>query len=93
MMDKIRIHLIIEGRVQGVWFRESARQEAIRKGIVGWVRNRSDGTVETIAEGPFDRIQGFVSWCEQGPPSARVDRVHQKEEVWTGEFSFFEVTF
>ena len=92
-MDNIRRHLIIQGRVQGVWFRDSTRREANRLGVFGWVRNRVDGTVEIIAEGREDKIQELISWCHKGPPSANVASVHMKEETWVGEFSSFDISF
>ncbi len=93
VMDSIRRHLIIEGRVQGVFFRDSARGQARSMGVTGWVRNRPDGTVEAVVEGPEDRVGQFTSWCRRGPSSARVDRVQEIEENWTGEFESFDVTF
>lgn len=92
-MDKIRIHLIIEGKVQGVWFRDSARNEANRLGLSGWVRNRLDNTVELVAEGQRINAERMVEWCRQGPPMARVDRIHEIREKFTGEFDGFEITF
>ena len=92
-MAEIRVHLIIEGRVQGVWFRESMRRQALSQGVTGWVRNRRDGTVETVAEGPEEAIQKFVAWCHQGPSAARVDRVRKTPEPWAGEFGGFDVTY
>jgi acylphosphatase len=92
-MDNIRVHLIIEGRVQGVWFRDSTRNEALALGVSGWVRNRRDGTVEAVAEGPEAQVKKLVAWCHQGPPSARVSRVHETPEEWTGEFHSFDIVF
>ncbi len=92
-MDNIRVRLVIEGRVQGVWFRDSTRREAEALGVYGWVRNRRDGTVEVLAEGPEDRVKKLVAWCHQGPPSARVTRVHESPEQWTGEFNSFQILF
>ena len=59
-MDNIRAHLIIEGRVQGVWFRDSTRREANRLGLYGWVKNRFDGGVELVAEGPREQVQALT---------------------------------
>lgn len=67
--------LLISGVVQGVGFRWSARREAERLGVRGWVRNRRDGRVEALVAGDPDAVAGFVAWCRQGPPSARVDDV------------------
>ena len=65
----------IEGRVQGVWYRGWAVQEATRRGLRGWVRNRSDGSVEALFSGPVDTVEAMLDACRQGPPSARVDRL------------------
>ncbi len=92
-MTNIRVRLIIQGRVQGVWFRESTRREAVALGITGWVKNRPDGGVEVLAEGPEDQIRSLVSWCNHGPSFARVDRVHEIQEGWKGEFESFEIVF
>ena len=93
-MDSIRAHLIIEGRVQGVWFRDSTRQEAVRLGLSGWVKNRFDGAVEVVAEGPRAGIETLVTWCHQGPPAARVTKVREfEEEDFTGEFDSFRIVF
>ncbi len=92
-MDNIRVRLIIEGRVQGVWFRESTRKKALSLGLSGWVRNRPDRTVEALAEGDRDQVEKLISWCRKGPPAARVDRVHQNREEWKGEFESFDVVF
>ncbi len=92
-MDNIRAHLTIEGRVQGVWFRESTREEATRLGLCGWVKNRFDGSVELVAEGPREKVKELVGWCHHGPPTARVMRVREIEEDFTGEFNSFRVTF
>jgi acylphosphatase len=93
VMDKIRVRLIIEGRVQGVWFRESTRREAERLGVHGWVRNRRDGSVEVVAEGPEENVRNLITWCHHGPPSARVTRVRETPESFQGEFVSFEVVY
>jgi acylphosphatase len=79
-MSTTVLHAIIHGRVQGVFFRASARREAARLGVGGWVRNLADGSVETRAEGPEDRLRAYLDWLHRGPEGARVDRV---EEEWT----------
>ena len=70
-----RVHLVIHGRVQGVYFRATTQEEALRLQLDGWVRNRAAGTVEVVAEGPVDRVQKLVEWCNQGPSLARVDQI------------------
>jgi len=92
-MDTIRAHLIIEGRVQGVFYRDSTRREAIELGLCGWVKNRFDGSVEVVAEGPKEKVETLIAWCHHGPPIARVTRVHEIKEDYTGEFDSFRVTF
>lgn len=92
-MDNIRAHLIVEGRVQGVFFRDSTRWEAIELGLKGWVKNRFDGSVEVVAEGSRDKVEKLIQWCHHGPPAARVTRVHEIKEDFSGEFNSFRVTF
>ncbi len=73
---KERVRLNIKGRVQGVFFRASARDVARKLGLTGFVKNLPDGnTVLAEAQGPADKIQEFIKWCHQGPPAARVDNV------------------
>ena len=72
---------IITGRVQGVWFRDSTRQQAVELGISGYAANLPDGTVEVLARGPRASVQALHSWLHEGPPLAVVDRV---EEVDVG---------
>jgi len=67
----IRVH----GLVQGVFFRASAREEAIRLGLAGFARNEPDGSVLIEVEGEEDALDAFVAWCRRGPPRARVERV------------------
>lgn len=82
------LHLQIQGRVQGVWFRESMRREAERLGVVGWVRNRPDGSVEAVAQGAPDAVDALVEWARIGPPQARVERIIETETE--GHYRVFE---
>ena len=66
------VHLIARGRVQGVWYRASAREQALQLGLHGWAKNCADGTVEIHAEGEQDTLEKFISWCRKGPPAAQV---------------------
>jgi acylphosphatase len=92
-MERLRIRLIIKGRVQGVFFRDSTRRAANKLGLFGWVRNLPDGSVETLIEGPQDKVQKLVSWCHHGPTTARVDHVQQVVEEYQGEFQTFNIVF
>ena len=86
-------HATIEGEVQGVGFRYSAMREANGRGIVGWVRNTRDETVEVWAEGGEVDLAAFRTWLESGPPYARVDRVALSWEEPKGVFSSFSIAF
>ena len=72
MSERVTKRLVARGRVQGVWFRESMRQEAGRLGIAGWVRNRMDGSVEAVVQGAPGAVEAIVAWARRGPESARV---------------------
>lgn len=69
----MRVRVLVSGRVQGVWYRETCRREAERLGVAGWVRNRPDGRVEIEAEGPRPAVDALVGWARRGPPRAVVD--------------------
>lgn len=86
-----RIQVEVRGRVQGVFFRQTALEEATRLGLTGWVRNRDDGSVEAVAEGAETALAAFVQWCHRGPPAAQVASVVASEAPATSEFSRFEV--
>lgn len=81
-------HLIITGRVQGVWYRESMREAAQRLSVTGWVRNRRDGSVEAMVDGTPAAIEAIIEWARHGPPDARVDDV--KVDDADGTFVGFE---
>ena len=85
---KVRTRCLIRGHVQGVWFRESTREQAERAGLVGWVRNLPNGDVEAVFEGAREAVDEVVRWCHRGPPSARVETVEVREEPPKGEPAF-----
>lgn len=89
--ERMRVELTIRGRVQGVWYRASARSAAEARGLVGWVRNADDGSVEAVAEGPRPALEDFIAWCHKGPPAARVDTVDTRWTDPLGGFTAFEV--
>ena len=86
-----RVNLRIRGRVQGVYYRASTQREARALGLTGWVRNRPDGSVEALAEGPRPALERLIAWCEEGPPAARVTDVEQTWSDATNEFDDFRV--
>ncbi|MBW2369076.1 MAG: acylphosphatase [Deltaproteobacteria bacterium] len=93
MADKVRAHLIIHGRVQGVFFRMETRQAAEKLGVFGWVRNKSDGTVEAVIEGPQEAVDTHIQWCRQGPPASAVTKVTITRQPYEGNFDRFDITY
>jgi len=87
-----RVHLIINGKVQGVFFRHNTRKKAIELGVKGWVRNLEDD-VEVVAEGNEGRLQELIDWCQHGPKGAKVDNLQIEWEKYTGEFKKFEIRY
>ncbi len=81
MNDRIRAHVFVSGRVQGVYYRATTKETAQRSDINGWVKNLDDGRVEAIFEGDREAVEAMVEWCHTGSPRARVDDV----EVEYGE--------
>jgi acylphosphatase len=91
-MERVRAHLFVRGKVQGVFFRRSMKEVATQYGVVGWVRNRSDGrTVEAVLEGPRDAVEKVIEWAKVGPPGARVEAVEVHWEEYRGEFQDFRI--
>lgn len=88
MAARIRRRVLISGKVQGVWFRDSCQTEARRLGVAGWVRNLADGRVEASVEGPPDDVLALVNWCADGPPRATVTHVEVLDEAPTGAVGF-----
>jgi acylphosphatase len=90
---KSRVHIIIGGRVQGVGFRFSCQNKARELALAGWVKNRSDGKVETVAEGSKEAIEQYIQWCRHGPRSAGVTEIESKSEEPVNQFDNFRITF
>ncbi len=92
-MRKVRAHVLVEGRVQGVFFRATARDVASNLGLGGWVRNRWDGKVEIVAEGKEEEVKKMVDWCYQGPPGAVVTQAKVKWQSYQEEFNRFSIRY
>jgi acylphosphatase len=92
-MEKVRARVIVEGRVQGVFFRHHTQEMAFRLGVKGWVKNRRDGCVEAVFEGDREKVDQIIQWCHRGPSEARVKNVSVIWENHTGEFEDFYVTY
>jgi acylphosphatase len=85
------LHLLIHGRVQGVFFRDSMRREAQRLALTGWVRNTAEGTVEAIVQGEQAALEKIVQWAQHGPSQAQVSQV--EVTVGSGAFQQFEILY
>ena len=87
-LEPKRVRVVVSGRVQGVWFRDSCRERARAERVGGWVRNRGDGAVEAEFEGPPAAVDQMIEWCRHGPPRARVDAVDVETIPATGDATF-----
>jgi acylphosphatase len=90
-VETTRVRFLVTGRVQGVAYRASAQREAQRGGLLGWIRNLPDGSVEGIVEGPPARVRTFLASCARGPVGARVDDLVEKPEPTGEPFASFEI--
>ena len=90
-IKKVRVHLLISGRVQGVSFRYYAQDIAQSLGVKGWIRNCWDGKVEIVVEGEEEKVKKLISWCYEGPGSAIVEKVDIEWEKYIGEFNSFAI--
>lgn len=87
-LNVIRRRVVVDGYVQGVFFRDTCRREAAAAGVAGWVRNLGDGRVEVVAEGAPEAVERLVSWCRRGPSRAVVTGVQVAEERAEGVRGF-----
>ncbi|MFW6160948.1 MAG: acylphosphatase [Acidobacteriota bacterium] len=90
---KERAHILVSGRVQGVFFRDSTRSWAASLGLRGWVRNMDDGRVEAVAEGEKEKLEQLINYMREGTPYSQVEDVEVKWEKYTGEFGDFRITW
>ncbi len=90
-MTEARYHIIVKGRVQGVFYRSNTRRNALELGLNGWVKNLPDGRVEIVVEGEEDQIDKLIQWCRVGPPLAVVRELRVECEPATREFSSFQI--
>jgi acylphosphatase len=91
--QKVRVRVVVEGWVQGVFFRYSTQEVANRLHVFGWVKNRLDGKVEAVFEGEREGVEEMIAWCHKGPPSAHVQRVDTHREHYLGEFDGFSIIY
>jgi acylphosphatase len=92
-MEKVRAHVVVEGRVQGVFFRHHTREMAFKLNVKGWVKNRWDTSVEAVFEGDKEKVNQIIQWCHRGPSEARVIKVHLTWETYTGELNDFSINY
>ena len=91
MQIKTRAHIVVSGRVQGVFFRAGALQKARELGVTGWIHNTIDGKVESICEGEKELVDQFVQWCREGTQFASVESCEATYGEYQGEFDDFEI--
>jgi len=88
---KVRAHVYVSGKVQGVFFRQETLLEAEKRNVKGWVRNLPDRRVEAVFEGEKEDVEKLIQFCSQGPPGARVKNVDVVWEDYVGEFEDFRI--
>lgn len=88
-----RLHLKIEGTIQGVFFREKTKEKAAELELTGWIKNNADGSVEAVFEGDSENLKKMLAFCREGPPDAVVDTIEEEWEDATGEFYTFDIEF
>lgn len=93
MGNKVRAHVVITGRVQGVFFRMETQRAADHCGVFGWVRNQRDGSVEAVFEGDESEVASVLEWCKKGPSRAQVSDVRVKWEDYKDEFKEFDIKY
>jgi len=92
-MKQQRTHLLVSGKVQGVFFRQALKVIAKKNNVLGWVRNLKDGHVEAVLEGNNKSINSVIEWIHIGPANSRIDHIEVNNEEFKNEFSIFEVLY
>ena len=92
-MSNVMAHVLVNGHVQGVFFRGYVQRRANALGVAGWVRNLADGQVEAVFEGDEPVVNQMIAWCRQGPPNAWVSGVDVRYEPYSGAFLSFSVRY
>lgn len=88
-----RVHILVSGTVQGVYYRYNTMKKAQALGLKGWVRNLKDGRVEIVCEGRAEDIDRLLEWCKKGPPGAHVESLEVRRQEFKGEFTAFEIIY
>lgn len=93
MNEKARVHIVVSGRVQGVFFRAKTQEKAEQLGVSGWVKNLAEGRVEAVFEGEKPQVEEMLKWAKKGSPGAIVSNLNVIWEEYRGEFSNFEIRY
>jgi len=91
--ERGRVHIVISGKVHGVFFRDFAKKEADKLGLTGWVKNADNGTVELVAEGDKMQLRQLIMTCEKGSPLAKVEKIDYDWGEYTGKFDKFFINY
>ena len=90
---KIKVYVLIYGKVQGVWFRVNTKNIADNLGLTGWVRNTADGKVEAVFEGDEKKIFSMIEWCSKGPSNSKVNKIEIFRKKYSKEFDNFTILY
>ena len=92
-MVKQCVHILVTGKVQGVFFRQATKVIAIKNNVTGWVKNLENTKVEILLEGDDQNVNSVVDWCLNGPANSRVDEIKIDQQEFSGQYSNFEVRY
>ena len=92
-MEKVKAHIFVSGRVQGIFFRQNTQRKAQSLGITGWVKNLTDGRVEAVFEGEKEKVEKIIKWAKRGPILAKVNGIDIKWQEYQGGFDSFEIRY
>ena len=92
-MENKSVHILVTGKVQGVFFRQATKVIAIKNHVTGWIKNLESGQVEILLEGEDQNVNSIVEWCHNGPANSRVDEIKIEQQKFSGQYSNFEVRY
>lgn len=92
-MSQIAKHILVKGKVQGVFFRKNAKQLAAELNILGWIKNTDEGHVEILAQADKNAVEQFIQWCWQGPPRADVEKVETEDAAINNDLKRFSIEY
>ena len=92
-MVKSSVHILVTGKVQGVFFRQATKVVAVKNNVTGWVKNLESGQVEILLEGDAQNVNSVIDWSHNGPANSRVDEIKTKQQEFSGQYSYFNVLY